>query len=181
MENADSPGSDVDSSQGIYAITRLKAARNAWYWAVHFRRRGKMHFKRFYDLKHGGSKQVLAAAKAWRDRNLAKTKTFTHREFHAQRRSNNTSGVPGVHFVKSARQPSGAWQAKIKLPDGRKITKSFSVLKFGRKGAFKRATAARADMLTLIDEQPYLYDETAKQFAAKKSSHGRRTKASLSG
>jgi len=39
-----------------------------------------------------------------------------------------------------------------------------------RKGAgqeaFKRATAARAKMLELIDEKPYLYNETAKRFAA---------------
>jgi len=139
----------IRSPRGVYAITRLKAARNAWYWAVHFRRRGQTHYRRFYDLKHGGEKKALAAAITWRDRNLATAKILTYREFHAQRRSNNTSGVVGVHLVKSARQPSGAWQAKIKLPDGRKITKS-SVLKFGRKEAFERAVAARAEMLALI-------------------------------
>ena len=164
----------------IYATTRLKAARNAWYWDVHFRRRGKMYFKRFYDLKHGGARHALAAAKAWRDQQLPKTKTLTYREFHAQRRSNNTSGVAGVHFVKSVRQPSGVWQALIKLPNGKRISKSFSILKFGRNEAFKRATAARTDMLMLVDERPYLHDATAKRFAAKQRSRGR-TKAELSG
>jgi hypothetical protein len=31
----------------MYAISRLKAARSAWYWVVHLRRRGKLHYKRF--------------------------------------------------------------------------------------------------------------------------------------
>jgi len=164
---ADPPSSDADTSRGIYAVYRFKGGRNAWNWAVHFRRRGKLHFKRFYDLKHGGSDQALAAAIAWRDATLAKTKTLTHREFHAQRLSSNTSGVPGVVLVKSPRQPHGAWQALIRLPSGRRISKSFSILKFGRREAFKRANAARARMLELIDEQPYLYNETAKRFAAR--------------
>jgi hypothetical protein len=95
----------------MYAITRQKAARSAWYWAVHFRRRGKLHYKRFYDLKLGGSDKARAAAIAWRDQKIAATKTLSYREFHQRKRSNNTSGVPGVHFVKSARQPQGSWQA----------------------------------------------------------------------
>jgi hypothetical protein len=45
-----------------YAITRLKAKQAAWYWAVHFRRRGKLYSSRFYDQKHGGSRKALAAA-----------------------------------------------------------------------------------------------------------------------
>lgn len=160
----------AEHRRGQYAIFRLKAARNAWYWAVHFRRRGQMHYKRFYDLKHGGSKPALAAALAWRDRRLQRTKILMFREFHVQRRSNNTSGIPGVHLVKSIAQPLGAWQAKIKLPDGRKITKSFSILKFGDRAAFERAAAARDGMLALIDDRPYLRHPTAKRFAARKSS-----------
>lgn len=158
----------IKGQDSLYAITRLKAAKNAWSWSVNFRRRGATHSKRFHDLKYGGEREALAAAIAWRDRRLAATKILTHREFHAQRRSNNTSGVAGVYLVKSERQPQGAWQALIKLPNGVRISKSFSILKYGRKAAFKMATAARAGMLTLIDEQPYLYDETAKRFAAKR-------------
>lgn len=151
----------------MYAIIRLKAALNAWYWAVHFRRRGKIHYKRFYDLKHGSSKKALAAAIAWRDWSLARTKILTYREFHQQRRSNNSSGVPGVHFLKTAAQPRGIWQAKIKLLNGRCTTKTFSVRKFGRREAFERAVAARAEMLELVEDRPYLYNATAKQFANK--------------
>jgi hypothetical protein len=162
----------------MYAITRLKVARNAWYWAVHFKRRGKLHSKRFYDLKFGGSNKARAAAMSWRDRQLAATKTLSYREFHQQKRSNNTSGVPGVHFVKSARQPQGSWQAKITLPDGRKPTKGFSVRRFGNQEAFKLAVAARRQMLKLVADKPFLHSETARKFEARKAS--KRTRLGLS-
>ena len=154
----------------VYAITRSKAARNAWYWAVHFKRRGKLYFKRFYDLTLGGTKKALAAAIDWRDRSLVQAKVLTYREFHEQTRSNNTSGVPGVHFLRTVRQPQGVWQAKIKLPDGRKPTKAFSVQKFGRREAFKRAVAARNEMLRMLQDRPYIKHPTAKRFVAKRPS-----------
>ena len=151
----------------MYAITRLKAARNAWYWAVHFWRRGKLYFKRFYDLKSGGSMQARAAAIAWRDEQIAQAEVLTLRDFHAQRRSNNTSGVPGVHLVKSASQPDGAWQAKITLPDGHKVHKSFSIRKFGHAEAFDLAVKARTELLELVDNRAYLKHPVAKRMAAK--------------
>jgi hypothetical protein len=149
----------------VYAISRLQAKQGTWYWAVHFQRRGTFYYKRFYEPKHGGSKKALAAAIAWRDRQLAKAKALTYREFHQQVRSNNRSGVPGVHFLKSERQPEGIWQAKLRLHNGRKITKTFSVRKFGRREAFARAVAARAQMLARVEDRLYLYHPTAKKFA----------------
>jgi hypothetical protein len=150
----------------MYAISRLKAARNAWYWAVHLRRRGKLHYKRFYDLKHGNGKKALAAAIAWRDGRLARIRVLTVRQFHEQKRSNNRSGVPGVHFLRTIRQPNGIWQAMLKLPNGKRTSKTFSVRKFGHKEAFRRAVAARARMLEMVEDRPYLYSATAKKFAA---------------
>ena len=35
-------------ARAMYAIIRLKAALKAWYWAVHFKRRGKLYYKLFY-------------------------------------------------------------------------------------------------------------------------------------
>ena len=132
-----------------------------------FTRRGKHYFRTFPDLKHGGETRSRAAALAWRDRQLGSAAALTFREFHQMRRSNNTSGVPGVHFLRTAAQPRGLWQAKIKLPDGRKIHKSFSVLRLGERGAFRHAVAARARLLDLIPDRLYLYHPTAKGFAAR--------------
>lgn len=159
----------------MYAVTRLKVAKNAWCWRINFRRRRKTYSRGFHDLKHGGSKKALAAALAWRDRQLAGAKILTFREFCAYRRSNNTSGVAGVHFLRSAAQPRGAWQAKIKLPDGRKVTKNFGVGRFGNRQAFKHAVAARAKLLDLVADRPYLYNATAKKFAARAAAKEKRS------
>lgn len=149
----------------MYAIVRLKAARSAWYWAVHLKRRGVLHYRRFYDRKHGGSQKALAAAVAWRDAISAKVAAMTVREFHEQRRSNNRSGVPGVHFLRTVRQPTGIWQAMLKLPNGRRISKTFSVGKYGRREAFRRAVAARSQMLEKVQHRLYLTHATAKRLA----------------
>ena len=127
----------------MYAIGRLKQAKSAWQWRVTLRRRGKLYAKTFPDLKHGGTKKALAAARAWRDRRIA-----------------------GVHFLKTRRQPLGYWHAKVKLPGGRKIHRSFSVRRFGERQAFRLAVAARAELLLRVENRPYLYDRTAKKFAA---------------
>lgn len=159
----------------MYAITRLKAALNAWYWGVHFRRRGTLYSKRFYDLKHGGLKKALIAAIAWRDRNVARVKVLTYLEFHQQKRSNNTSGVPGVHFLKPPGQPQGIWRARIKLTNGKKIHKTFSVRKFGNRAAFERAVVARSALLQLVQNRPYLKHESAKKIAARLRRRGLRS------
>lgn len=151
----------------MYAISRLKRAKTAWQWRVHFRRRGKLHAKSFPDLKHGGRKKALVAAIAWRDARMGRVRPLGLREFNAMRRSNNTSGVAGVHFLRSRRQPLGYWQAKIKMPNGRKIHRSFSVRRFGERQAFRLAVAAREELLMRVENRPYLYSRIAKQFVAK--------------
>jgi AP2 domain len=161
-----------DTQKKPYAIGRRKAAVSAWYWVVHFRRRGKLYSKRFYDLSYGGSAQAKAAALVWRDEQLAEISALTMREFHAQRRSNNTSGVPGVHFLTTAAQPQGLWQAKIKLPDGRKVHKSFSVRRFGYDEAFALAIKARAQLLQLIEDRAYLKHPLARKRAANANKMG---------
>lgn len=107
----------------MYAIKRLQAGRGTWYWVVNFSRRGVHHERRFYDPKHGGKDAALRAAIAWRDEELAKAKVLGVLEFCQHKRSNNSSGVPGVHFLTPAAQPEGIWQAKLKLADGTPVDK----------------------------------------------------------
>ena len=94
---------------------------------------------------------------------MAKLDALTLLEFHKQRRSNNVSGVPGVHFHKTPLQPSGFWQAAIRFHDGKRTSKTFSVLKFGDRQAFRLAVAARSELLAQIDNRPYVYDAVAKR------------------
>jgi hypothetical protein len=148
----------------MYAITRQQATSGTWYWAVHFSRRGQMHYRRFYEPMYGGSKAARQAAIEWRDAQLAEARTLTLVEFCRQQRSNNTSGVPGVHFLVSPRQPEGIWQAKLKI-DRKSKSQSFSVRKFGYQGAYDLAVAARESLLAAAQDRPYLVAEVAKRMA----------------
>lgn len=149
-----------------YGITRLKKAKAAWCWNVVLSRRGKTFSKAFYDESLGGKAAALRAAIAWRDE-VARTEVLTFRDFHEHQRSNNTSGVPGVCLVKSAAQPEGTWQAMIKPEGKRKMTRSFSIKKFGEREAFSLAVAARKEMLDALEDRLYLRSATAKRLARK--------------
>lgn len=84
-------------------------------------------------------------------------------------RTNNQSGVPGVQFIQPKSQPHGSWQARLKLPGGKEITRTFSVLKHGYEGAFEQAVEARNELLGLVEDKPYLQHPIAKQFASERS------------
>lgn len=157
----------------MYAIVRVRGPHNAWNWMVAFNRRSKTHCKRFFDVKLGGKKKALAKAIAWRDQTLARIDALTRRELCQRKRSNNTSGATGVHFVKKTRkQPLGRWQAKVKLPDDRGVTRSFAVQKYGYREAYRRAVAARKELLLLVDERPFVHHRIARRFAAKAQRRG---------
>ncbi len=147
-----------------YAISRLQARGGTWYWQVTLRRRTKQLSKSFTDLKHGGRAAALAKAIAWRDR-TAGGATLSMQEFHAKVRTNNRSGVSGVQKYFKRNQPEGWWQARIKLADGRQMTRSFSIKKYGDEDAFRRAVAARRELLRLVDNRPYLNSPAAKRLA----------------
>lgn len=148
-----------------YAIKRLQHDKGAWYWVVNFSRRGQRHSRRFYDTAHGGSRGARRAAIAWRDQKLAEVDVLGVLEFCQTKRSNNTSGVPGVHFLRPANQPEGIWQARLKLADGTKMIRTFSVRKYGEREAFRLAVLARTEMLGKAEDRPYLYDPLAKRLA----------------
>ena len=153
----------------MYAIKHLQADKGTWYWSVNFSRNGQHHYRRFYEPKYGGSDAALQAAIAWRDEKLAEARVLGVLEFCQKKRSNNSSGVPGVHFLTPAAQPEGIWQARLKLADGTNTTKTFSVQKHGKRKAFKLAVAARREMLQRAKDRPYVYDPLAKKFAARQS------------
>lgn len=126
-----------------------------------------MFHRRFYEPMYGGSRNARAAAIAWRDEQLAQATALTVVEFCQTKRSNNTSGVPGVHFLKSLRQPEGFWQAKLTVGGGKYKSKSFSILQHGNEEAYQMAVTARAEMLAATKDRPYLHDPVAKRLAPK--------------
>ena len=156
----------------MYALSHLRHENGTWYWSVNFQRRGKFHARRFYGPKYGGPAKALEAATIWRDQQLATASTLTMVEFCQHKRSNNTSGVPGVHFLTSARQPDGFWQAKLTVGGGKYKSRNFSVLRHGEDKAYQLAVAERNRMLADLKDEPYVYDPVAKRMAPPTCSHG---------
>lgn len=97
-----------------------------------------------------------------------KLKTFTLLEFHQQRRSNNASGVAGVHLQVTPAQPLGFWQATIRFQIRKRMSKTFSVRKFRRRRAFALAVAARSEMLARVENRAYLYHSVATRLIGQK-------------
>jgi hypothetical protein len=157
------PEASGGAAESRYALKRLQHEKGTWYWGVNFSRAGVHHARRFYDPMYGGNEAALAAAIAWRDDKLAEVKALSVLGFCQIERSNHTSGMPGVHFLTCKAQPKGFWQARIKLADGTTRTKSFSVLRHGRRQAFHLAVAARREILRSLQDRPYLYDPLAKR------------------
>lgn len=149
----------------MYAISRHERRPGLWYWAVLFSRKGKLHYKSFYDTRRGGSTKALADAVAWRDEQLASVAVLSKRDFCQLTRTSNHSGVPGVHFFLARNQPQGSWAARLKTPDGKERTKTFSVKKYGERGAFKMAVTARKDLLDAVEDKPFLHHSVAKRLA----------------
>ena len=149
-----------------YGVVYQKQSGKSECFIVMVRRRGRTYTRRFAASKHGGLAAALEAAITWRNACLAETPVFTLREFHARVRSNNTSGIPGVTFLRPPKQPEGLWQAKISLGDGRRLRRQFSVRKFGAAEAFARAVAARWEFLAAIPEKPYVMNPIARRLSA---------------
>ena len=149
-----------------YGVIYQKQLGRSECFIVSVRRRGRTYTRRFASSKHGSSVAALEAAIAWRNACLAETPVFTLREFHARVRSNNTSGIPGVTFLRPSKQPAGLWQAKISLGGGRRLCRQFSVRKFGPAEAFTRAVAARSEFLAAVPQKPYVVNPIAKRLSA---------------
>lgn len=146
----------------IYAIQRGRRSRNAWFWHVEFKRRGKKCGRYFFDFKLGGPEKSLAAAKAWRNKQLRKIPPLTLRERHELRSASNASGVAGVWLAHPKKQPLGVWKAQLHMYGGRRrLRQEFSIRKFGAAGAFKRAVGARRAFLKQVPNKAYVRDTTA--------------------
>lgn len=148
-----------------YGIRRMQAESGAEYWHVGCSRKRVRHEKSFYFLKHGGCEPAYLAAIAWRDARLRELAPLTVLQFAEIRRTNNSSGVPGVSFLTPRRQPAGIWQARLKVGDARPKVKSFSVLRLGHEEAFRQAVAARRTMLAATHDRPFLHEPMAVKVA----------------
>lgn len=133
----------------MYAIRRVQT-KNCVGWTVELHRNGKDFRKTFTAFRFGNAEKALAAAQAWRDEVALTAKPTTLAEYSMLRRSNNTSGHPGVYLMRTVRLDVDgkervwlAWEARSPLGSKPSRKRSFSVLRYGYDEAYALAIKAR--------------------------------------
>ena len=133
------------SSDMIYIRRRDKATDVPHGWQISLQRNGMAHQKFFSDSRWGGSEQALAIAKRYRDKLLLEYPPVLKRVSVARKRSDNATGHVGVHRVLKA--GVYVWMARLGLPSGKSVTRSFAEKRHGRKLAKSLAIEARRELV----------------------------------
>lgn len=87
----------TDATKGYALSPRFDADGALLGWVVAMSRRGRHILRVFLVTRHGGAEAARAAALAFRDATMQAFAPISKREFGTIVRSNNTSGIPGVH------------------------------------------------------------------------------------
>jgi hypothetical protein len=146
-------------SKENYGISRIDDdSQRKHGWRVSLRRHGRMHIRNFPDRKYGGKRKARQEAKQFRDDILAKYPPITRKEVCNRRRSNNNSGITGVcSYSKSYELRDGTirenwyWEANWPNQDGKPVSESFSVKKYGEEMARYMAIRAREKGLAAVE------------------------------
>ena len=136
-------------------IQRIDNAHHTW--KVALRRKNKMMHKYFTDEVYGGTAQALIAAIAWRDEVQAKHATVSYAIWRRERMPpTNTTGLVGVYRGTNPKKRNGRviefyyWQAYWSGVDGKRISKTFSINKYGDEAAKELAICARREGLAQL-------------------------------
>lgn len=149
-DNPDAPASAND-----YAIIRVRHKKSgALAWRVSLYRDGvlKVH-KEFTFISHGGERPARAAAEQFRNEQLLLFPPPLSCTIRQKLRANNTSGLAGV-----SRQTNGKntyWIAQTTTREGKKLSRSFNVEKFGEEQAKHKAIEARKEQLATIAHRTF--------------------------
>jgi hypothetical protein len=118
-------------------------------WMVRLRNRGEQTARFFNDVRYGGNRQALQAAKTFRDELEQGRKPYTVRELAQRPSIRNASGTVGIrrHQQVDTRGESQYryeyWVAQWIDGLGHRKTRMFSIRKYGNREAKKMALAAR--------------------------------------
>lgn len=129
-------------------------------WKVALRRKNKEMHKYFTDTVHGGTAQALVAAIAWRDEIEAKHSNASYAIWRRERiPPTNTTGLVGVYRGINPKKRDGRvieyyyWQGYWSGVDGKRISRTFSINKFGEEAAKDLAICARREGMAQIVKQ----------------------------
>lgn len=158
------PKQSVFNSPALYGISRhCHEKTGTWSWRVMISRQGvKVSPRNFADIKYGGVKRSLQAAKKHRDDVLKLFPPMSKIDLCKKIRNTNTSGIAGVHRRERS-QVYAYWEARTQLPGGVILTKKFSVGVYGEEGAKAKALAERQKQLANVEGQPYLHSPAARK------------------
>jgi hypothetical protein len=120
------PSGTRSKPAAMYGITR--GVRG---WKVSLTRNGVVFYKHFGFRMHQGEAAALLRAQTWRDGVVKKHPPKLRREMAQVPRSNNTSGIPGVRCATGPDGMPRYWHAETALAPGKKLTKCFSVGRYG--------------------------------------------------
>lgn len=129
-------------------------------WHVMIRRRNRRITRHFTDGVHGGKRQALKAAIAFRDAVLKEHHNNEYRLWLRRKRPTNTSGATGIGRYTTRKFQGGRvierphWRAFWTDPRGGKHSRAFLVSKYGEDGARAlAATTRRSAMKRLFGQQ----------------------------
>lgn len=140
-------------------IYRAYSEDRGHYVHVSINRNRKMFQKCFSEKLCGGAENAMRLSQAWRDTIVAKHPPMSLMSFCSILRSNNTTGVVGIHrTTKRHRSKSGRvsensyWQARIPNADGTNSARYFSIKIFGEDGAKSLAIDARMQGISALKD-----------------------------
>ena len=136
-------------------ISRIDSGSTHGYFVRGYRN-GKTYSKLFSDRKIGGKGKALVAAKEYRDNlteELAAIPKKQRQERVVTTDARNTTGELGVSRIRK-KSASGAiyecYSVSWRPEPNKQCATSFSIAKYGEKGAFQRAVAHRRKMMREI-------------------------------
>jgi len=139
------------STRGYKSISRIDhPTKNMHGWYVRVAFKGQIHSHFFSDSGHRGKRNALKVARTWRDkkeRELGKPRT--ERSVRAVSPRNRT-GVIGVRRTTKARTRDGSkvspvYEVTWQSAPGQVRRTTFSITKYGKAEAFRRACALRKE------------------------------------
>ena len=108
-----------------------------------------------------GRNKALKAARRYRDTLIQTHPPLAMADYCTIRKKNNRSGASGLTRMdrwavyQGRRQHKVYWEAQWPIGDGRSRHRKFSILKYGEKGAYQRALAARETALEALSGQTF--------------------------
>lgn len=136
-------------------------------YLVNLSRQRVKHVRRFSDGIHGGKREALKAARAWREAVIRDNPPLSRQQFSRILRKNNTSGVPGVYALKNGAGEVAGWAAQWLQPgSARYLIRKFSFSMHGAARAKRLAIAAREEGLANLAQEGWHTERDAPSAAS---------------